>query len=129
MNTMHEQLAMFPPIDEKAVRRTVAKELKNFKALRVAVQNKKEQAESGIEQLFPRLHQTETKNTLKAQQIERALKYSLDEIERKIIEEKYLSPTQVNDINVYLDLGLTKDQYYIKKREAISQIATALGII
>ncbi|WP_309304450.1 hypothetical protein [Brevibacillus laterosporus] len=50
-------------------------------------------------------------------------------MERKIIEEKYLSPIRVNDINVYLDLGLTKDQYYIKKGEAISQIATALGII
>lgn len=129
MNTMHEQLAMFPPVDEKAVRRVVAKELKKYKALRVAVKNKQEQAENGIVQLFPRLNPTEMANNLKAQQIERALQYSLDEIERKIIEEKYLCPTRVNDINVYLDLGLTKDQYYIKKREAISQIATALGII
>ncbi|AYB38410.1 ArpU family phage packaging/lysis transcriptional regulator [Brevibacillus laterosporus] len=129
MNTMHEQLAMFPPVDEKAVRRVVAKELKKYKALRVVVQNKQEQAENGIVQLFPRLNPTEMANNLKAQQIERALQYSLDEIERKIINEKYLSPTRVNDINVYLDLGLTKDQYYIKKGEAISQIATALGII
>ncbi|PPA86620.1 ArpU family transcriptional regulator [Brevibacillus laterosporus] len=129
MNTMHEQLAMFPPVDEKAVRRVVAKELKKYKSLQVAVKNKQEQAENGIVQLFPRLNPTETANNLKAQQIERALQYSLDEIERKIINEKYLSPTRVNDINVYLDLGLTKDQYYIKKGEAISQIATALGII
>jgi ArpU family phage transcriptional regulator len=53
----------------------------------------------------------------------------LDEVERQIIEEKYLSPARVNEINVYLNLGLTKDQYYIKKREAIFQLATALRII
>jgi hypothetical protein len=29
--------------------------LKKYKALRVAVQNKQEQAEEGIDQLFPRL--------------------------------------------------------------------------
>ncbi|MCR8987912.1 ArpU family transcriptional regulator [Brevibacillus laterosporus] len=129
MNTMHEQLAMFPPVDEKAVRRVVAKELKKYKALRVAVQNKQEQAENGIVQLFPQVHQSEKQNDLKARQIERALQYSLDEIERKIIEEKYLSLARVNDINVYLDLGLTKNQFYIKKREAIFQLATALRII
>ncbi|MFA4135192.1 MULTISPECIES: ArpU family phage packaging/lysis transcriptional regulator [unclassified Brevibacillus] len=60
--------------------------------------------------------------------MERALEYSLDEVERQIIEEKYLSTSRVKDINVYLDLGLTKDQYYTKKKEAIMQIATALGI-
>ncbi|MBY0052960.1 ArpU family transcriptional regulator [Brevibacillus agri] len=124
-----EQLSFLQPVNEREVRKAVIKELKAYKALRVAVQNKQEQAENGIDQLFPRLHQSETKNDLKARQIERALQYSLDEIERKIIEEKYLSPARVNDINVYLDLGLTKDQYYIKKREAIFQLATALRII
>jgi ArpU family phage transcriptional regulator len=120
---------MFPPVDERAVRQAVAKELKNYKALRVAVQNKQEQAENGIDHLFPKLSQTQVLNELKAKQIERALEFTLDEIERKIIEEKYLSPARVNDINVYLDLGITKDQYYIKKREAIFQLATALRII
>lgn len=129
MSTAQEQLAMFPPVDERAVRQAVAKELKNYKALRVAVQNKQEQTENGIDHLFPLLQHSETKNDLKARQIERALQYSLDEIERQIIKEKYLSSTRVNDINVYLDLGLTKDQYYIKKREAIFQLATALRII
>ncbi|WP_400162900.1 ArpU family phage packaging/lysis transcriptional regulator [Brevibacillus sp. TJ4] len=124
-----EQLSFLQPVNEREVRKAVVKELKAYKALRVAVQNKQEQAEEGIDQLFPRLHQSETKNDLKARQMERALQYSLDEIERKIIEEKYLSPARVNDINVYLDLGLTKDQYYIKKREAIFQLATALRII
>lgn len=124
-----EQLSFLQPVNEREVRKAVVKELKAYKALRVAVQNKQEQVEKGIDQLFPRLHQSETKNDLKARQIERALQYSLDEIERNIIEEKYLSPARVNDINVYLDLGLTKDQYYIKKREAIFQLATALRII
>ncbi|MEJ8547835.1 ArpU family phage packaging/lysis transcriptional regulator [Brevibacillus borstelensis] len=88
-----------------------------------------EQAEKGIDQLFPRLQLSETKNEWKARQIERALQYSLDETERKIIGKKYLNPVRVSDIDVYLDLGLTKDQYYPKKKEAIFQIATALRII
>ncbi len=130
MSTLvQEQLAMFPPIDERAVRQAVAKELKNYKALRVAVQNKIEQADNGIEHLFPKLSQTQVLNELKAKQIERALEFTLDEIERKIIEEKYLSPKRVNDINIYLDLGLSKDDYYAKKRQAVFQIATALRII
>jgi len=69
------------------------------------------------------------KTSLKAQQIERALQYSLDEVERQIIVEKYLSTSRVKDINIYLDLGMTKDQYYPKKKDAIFQIAKALGII
>ncbi|WP_289136303.1 ArpU family phage packaging/lysis transcriptional regulator [uncultured Brevibacillus sp.] len=124
-----EQMSMFPRIDERAVRQVVAKELKAYKALRVAEQNRKEQQEKGIEQLFPRLQASDTKNILKARQIERALQYSLDEVERQIIEEKYLSTSRVKDINIYLDLGMTKDQYYPKKKDAILQIATALGII
>ncbi|WP_289141523.1 ArpU family phage packaging/lysis transcriptional regulator [uncultured Brevibacillus sp.] len=124
-----EQMSMFPPIDERAVRQAVAKELKAYKALRVAAQNRKEQQERGIDQLFPRLQSSDTKNILKAQQIERALQYSLDEVERQIIEEKYLNTSRVKDINIYLDLGMTKDQYYPKKKDAIFQIATALGII
>ncbi|WP_238543353.1 hypothetical protein [Brevibacillus sp. BC25] len=64
---------------------------------------------------------------MKARQIERALQYSLDEVERQITEEKYVSTSRVKDINV--DLGLTKDQYYTKKIDAIRQIATALGMI
>jgi len=124
-----EQLSFLQPVNEREVQKAVVKELKSYKALRVAVQNKQEQTEKGIDQLFPRLQQADTKNELKAKQIERALEYSLDEIERRIIEEKYLSPTRVNDINIYLDMGLTKDQYYTKKKEAIFQIATALSII
>ncbi|MDC0760599.1 ArpU family transcriptional regulator [Brevibacillus sp. AG] len=126
---VQEQLSFLQPVNEREVRKAVVKELKSYKALRVAVQNKKEQEEKGIEQLFPRLQLSETQNELKAKQIERALEYSLDEVERQIIEEKYLSTSRVKDINVYLDLGLTKDQFYTKKKEAIMQIATALGMI
>ncbi|WP_409175529.1 ArpU family phage packaging/lysis transcriptional regulator [Brevibacillus fortis] len=124
-----EQLSFLEPVDEKEVRKAVVKALKEYKALRVAVQNKQEQEEKGIDQLFPRLQKFESTNELKARQIERALQYSLDEVERQIIEEKYLSTARVKDINVYLDLGLTKDQFYTKKKEAIMQIATALGMI
>ncbi|WP_373413102.1 hypothetical protein [Brevibacillus laterosporus] len=74
MNTMHEQLAMFPPVDEKAVRKVLL-ESKKYKALRVAVKNQKEKAENGIVQLLPRLNPTEMAKNLKAQQIERALQY------------------------------------------------------
>ncbi|WP_301171050.1 ArpU family phage packaging/lysis transcriptional regulator [Brevibacillus nitrificans] len=126
---VHEQMSFLQPVNETEVRKAVVKELKEYKALRVAVQNKQELREKGIGQLFPRLQQTETINELKAKQIERALQYSLDEIERRIIEEKYLSTSRVKDINVYLDLGLTKDQYYESKKDAITQIAKALGMI
>ncbi|MED1915777.1 ArpU family phage packaging/lysis transcriptional regulator [Bacillus thuringiensis] len=126
---VQEQLSFLQPVNEREVRKAVVKELKSYKALRVAVQNKKEQEEKGIEQLFPRLQLSETQNELKAKQIERALEYSLDEVERQIFDEKYLSAARVKDINVYLDLGLTKDQFYTKKKEAIMQIATALGMI
>ncbi|WP_429845354.1 ArpU family phage packaging/lysis transcriptional regulator [Brevibacillus sp. FIR094] len=126
---VQEQLSFLQPVNEREVRKAVVKALKEYKALRVAVQNKQERQEKGIEQLFPRLQLSETQNELKAKQIERALEYSLDEVERQIIEEKYLSTSRVKDINVYLDLGLTKDQFYTKKKEAIMQIATALGMI
>ncbi|WP_409174383.1 ArpU family phage packaging/lysis transcriptional regulator [Brevibacillus fortis] len=126
---VQEQLSFLQPVNEREVRKAVVKELKSYKALRVAVQNKKEQVEKGIEQLFPRLQLSETQNELKAKQIERALEYSLDEVERQIIEEKYLSTSRVKDINVYLDMGLDKDRYYESKKEAIAQIAKALGMI
>lgn len=126
---MAEQLSFLSPINEREVRKAVARELKEYKALRVAVQNKKELEEEGIANLFPSLQQSDSKKELKARQIERALESTLDQIERKIIEEKYLSPRRVNDINIYLEMGLTKDEYYKKKREAIFQIATALRII
>ncbi|MED2748744.1 ArpU family phage packaging/lysis transcriptional regulator [Brevibacillus porteri] len=122
-------MSFLEPVDEKEVRKAVVKALKEYKALRVAVQNKQELQEKGIDQLFPRIQKSESMNELKARQIERALQYSLDEVERQIIEEKYLSTSRVKDINIYLEMGLDKDRYYESKKEAIAQIAKALGMI
>ncbi|MED0674259.1 ArpU family phage packaging/lysis transcriptional regulator [Aneurinibacillus thermoaerophilus] len=120
---------LYQQLIEKEVRKVVVKELKKYKALRVAVQNRKEQEEQGVRGLFPALYESDKQKEMKVRQIERALQYTLDEIERRIIEEKYLGTTRVKDITLYLDMGLTKEQYYMKKKEAIFQIATALGII
>ncbi|MBP0725949.1 ArpU family transcriptional regulator [Bacillus sp. RG28] len=124
-----EQLSLLEVVDEKKVRRTVVKELKRYKALRVAVTNKDEQANEEMNNLFPSIIDKEKEKRLKVRQIDRALKFALDEIEREIIEKKYLSPNRVKDINLYMDLGLTKDQYYEHKRQAIFLIATALNIV
>lgn len=124
-----EQLSFLTPVNEKEVRKVVAKELKKYKALREAVRNREEQEAAGLGDLFPVLSESDKKKEMKVRQIERALNYTLDEIERRIIEEKYLGTSRVKDITLYLNMGLTKDQYYAKKKEAISQIATALRII
>lgn len=127
---MGMQLAFFPEVDEKKIRSIVVKELKKYKALKVQQQNKLEQCEKGIEgHLFPKLFENDLENELKVIQIERALKYSLDSIEREIIEMKYLSLERQNDLNIYLDLGLQKKPYYEKKKTAIFMIASSLGII
>ncbi|MFJ7831782.1 ArpU family phage packaging/lysis transcriptional regulator [Peribacillus sp. NPDC097284] len=127
---MGTQLAFFPDVDEKKIRSIVVKELKKYKALKVQQQNKLEQCEKGIEgRLFPKLLENDVENELKVIQIERALKYSLDSIEREIIEMKYLSLERQNDLNIYLDLGLQKKPYYEKKKTAIFMIASSLGII
>ncbi|MGE8080494.1 ArpU family phage packaging/lysis transcriptional regulator [Peribacillus loiseleuriae] len=126
---MATQLAFFPDIDEKEVRRVVARQLKQYKALRVAVQNKSEQIDEGMENIFPILNDEQTDKPIIVRQIDRALENALDEVERDIIQRKYLSKSRMKDITIYMDMGLTKDQYYIHKGEAINLIATALGII
>lgn len=124
------QLALFPDVDEKYIRSIVVKELKKYKALKVQMENKKEKFEKGIEgNLFPKLLENDAENELKVIQIERAFQNSLDSIERKIIEMKYLEPERQNDLNIYLELGIRKEVYYEKKRIAIMQIASSLGII
>lgn len=116
-------------VDERKVRNIVVKELKEFKALRIAMENKKEIEEEGLEILFPMLNNNEKEKIIKFKQINRAINEALDEIEREIIDKKYLSTTRVKDIELYLDMGITKDQYYMYKKQAIFQIATALRII
>ncbi|OIJ12672.1 ArpU family transcriptional regulator [Anaerobacillus alkalilacustris] len=119
-------------IDDKTIQNEVIKELKIYKALKVKMENKKEQEEEGIDNLFPVLiksDQIDRENILKVRQIDRALQNSLDVIEKKIIEAKYLHPTERKDIEIYLSLRLKKDKFYEKKRNAINSLATALGII
>jgi ArpU family phage transcriptional regulator len=117
-------------VTEKEIQDAVIKDLKDYKALKVKLENIKERQEAGAIHLFPNLS-IETFDELKAKQIERALTNSLDPIERKIIEIKYLDPNdrEITDLEIYLSLGLKKGKYYIKKREATRQLAKALGII
>lgn len=122
-------MSLFSDVDDKEIRRIVARLLKQYKAYRVAFQNKLEQDAEGIDQLFPMLNDIEKEKFLFVKQIDRALENALNEIEREIIQRKYLDNHRVKDIDVYLDLGLTKDQYYIHKKYAINLIATALRII
>ncbi|MFJ7585617.1 ArpU family phage packaging/lysis transcriptional regulator [Bacillus cereus] len=127
---MSAQLSFFPDIDEKEVRSIVVKELKKYKALKIQQKNKLELNEKGIQgNIFPKLLQNDLENELKVIQMERALNNSLDQLERQIIEMKYLSKEKQNDLSIYLDLGLQKKQYYEKKKTAIFMIATAIGII
>jgi ArpU family phage transcriptional regulator len=61
--------------------------------------------------------------------MERALDGSLDFIERKIINQKYLNSKEINDLNIYMDLGIKKGKYYKKKKLSLFRLATALGIV
>jgi ArpU family phage transcriptional regulator len=127
---MNNQLSFFPDVDEKKIRSVVVKELKKYKALKIQQQNKHELTEKGIKgSIFPKLIENDAENELKVIQMERAINNSLDCIERKIIEMKYLSLERQNDINIYLDLGLQKTNYYDKKKVAIFMLASSLGII
>lgn len=124
-----KQLSLFEEVNEKEVRKTIARELKHYKALRIALQNKSELQEEGLSQPFPSFCSKDKVKEFKVRQINRTLENALDDVERHIIEQKYLSTNRVKDINLYLEMGLTKDQYYIHKRQAIFLIATALNII
>ncbi|MCY7855133.1 ArpU family transcriptional regulator [Bacillus sonorensis] len=123
------QLAFLPSIDEKEVRNTIIRELKRYKALKVQLENWKEREATGMTDLFPRLRDPHSFNELKVSQMDRALKQSLDDDELKIIKAKYLSSKKIKDIEIYMEMGLKKDKYYQIKRQAIYNLATALGII
>lgn len=124
-----EQLTLLEPVDEKLVRQTVIRELKNYRALKVQLANKKEREGAGVVGLFPVLRKEDNLAELKVKQIERALQNAIDSIERKIIELKYLSLYEINDLNIIIELGIKKGRYYEKKKTAILRIATALGVI
>ncbi|PAD62743.1 ArpU family transcriptional regulator [Bacillus siamensis] len=57
------------------------------------------------------------------------LENCLDEDERSILEKKYLSSRKIKDLEIMIELGLKSDKFYQVKRQAIYNIATALGII
>lgn len=124
---MTEQLSFLHPGDLKAVRKIVIKELKDYRALKVQLENKKSN-DAGISP-FPSIRDSFILNELKVKQMERALENSLDDEERMIIEKKYLTASQTKDIHIYMGLGMKKDTYYEIKQRAILRIATALGII
>ncbi|PIK31129.1 ArpU family transcriptional regulator [Bacillus siamensis] len=67
--------------------------------------------------------------SLTAKQMDRALENCLDEDERSILEKKYLSSRKIKDLEIMIELGLKSDKFYQVKRQAIYNIATALGII
>ena len=119
------------PIQQKEIQEAVIKDLKDYKALKVKLENIRERQEVGAIHLFPTLMNNDTIDMLKAKQIERALTQSLDLIERRIIEIRYLNTNEkeITDLEIYLSLGLKKGKYYYKKKEAINRLAKALGII
>ncbi|WP_411810286.1 ArpU family phage packaging/lysis transcriptional regulator [Bacillus altitudinis] len=124
-----EVLHLLPEVNEKQVRQTLINELKLYKALKVKQENLDEQKANGILTLFPRLKDQNVCSELKVRQIERALEYSLDEIEQDIIRMKYLTSRIVKDLEVCEELGLKKDRYYKLKKQATFKLSTALGII
>ncbi|MFX0110487.1 ArpU family phage packaging/lysis transcriptional regulator [Bacillus pumilus] len=124
-----EVLHLLPEVNEKQVRQTLINELKLYKALKVKQENLDEQKANGILTLFPRLKDQNVCSELKVRQIERALEYSLDEIEQDIIRMKYLNSRMVKDLEVCEELGLKKDRYYKLKKQATFKLSTALGII
>lgn len=114
-------------IDEIEVRKTVLSILREYRAFKVSVENKQEQDEMNLS-LFPVLKDNFQKKLLIVKQIDRALS-ALDDIEKEIIQKKYLTNIRAKDIDVYLDMNIQKRQYYTHKKEAITLIAKALGII
>lgn len=124
-----KQLTLLPEIDEKEVQQIVIKELKQYRALKIQIENRREQEEAGVVGLFPSLRQADRLNEIKVRQMERALEGSLDFIERQIVEIKYLNSQEINDLNIYIELGIKKGKFYQKKRTALLRIATAIGII
>lgn len=127
---MGTQLSLFQEVNVKEVYSRVVEELMNYKAWRVNFESKQEQIENGVdEDLFIKIVDNDLQNKMRFNQIERALNHSLDVIERRIIEMKYLSVERQNDLNIFLELGLQKTPYYNKKKNAIFQLARSMGML
>lgn len=115
-------------IFEKEIQKRVMQELEDHRALRVKMKNKAEAKASGYTNLFPPLEENE-QDDIRYRQIERALNEALDEVQRDIIERKFLSPYKVKDLSLREELGINKDLFYACKKKAIRNVARALGII
>ncbi|MCM3536579.1 ArpU family phage packaging/lysis transcriptional regulator [Priestia endophytica] len=115
-------------INKREMRKLVIEQLKDYRALKIQLQNKQEREEAGAVDLFPVIR-TGYLTELKIKQIERALNHTLDFLERTIIEQRYLKPTQIKDIEIYMNLGLSKNSFYNIRNRALETIATALGMI
>ncbi|MES5869207.1 ArpU family phage packaging/lysis transcriptional regulator [Bacillus cereus group sp. RP32] len=126
-----EQLAFFPEIDDKTqktIEKEVIKVLKEYRALKIRMENQQENRMEGIS-LFPEIRDTRKISDIKFKQIDKALTYCLDEDESEIIKKKYLSNKRLKDEVIYEEIGLYKNAYYAKKRTALRLIATSLGMI
>ncbi|EOO05012.1 ArpU family phage transcriptional regulator [Bacillus cereus str. Schrouff] len=61
--------------------------------------------------------------------LEHALKNALNEFEREIIEEGYLTKEKHNWVRMTMKLKVSKTTYYKGRREAFSRLAHALEIV
>ncbi|EOV9528875.1 ArpU family phage packaging/lysis transcriptional regulator [Bacillus cytotoxicus] len=126
-----EQLSFFPEISNeeyKRIQKEVAKELFNYRVLKVRMQNQKECEVQNIS-LFPELRDTKKINEYKYIQMKRALEHALDPEQKEIIERKYLNNGLMSDKAVKAQMMLENNWYYAQKKNAIMAIATALRII
>ncbi|WP_416149485.1 ArpU family phage packaging/lysis transcriptional regulator [Salipaludibacillus sp. HK11] len=121
-------------IAENEVQKALIDELRNYRSLKIKLQNRKEQIEKGV-LLFPSLRAAngikniDEAEELYVKQVDRALEGSIDDQERTIINRKYLQSIVVSDVEIYSDIGMKKGKYYVKKKSAIINMARALDII
>jgi ArpU family phage transcriptional regulator len=120
---------MMATLNEKEVHNEVIKQLREYRALKVKLINLKEREDVGAISLFPSFVENSCMSELKVKQIDRALSEALDSTERAIMENKYLSRTELNDEEIYFDLGIKRGKFYEKKKEALTTLARAIGII
>lgn len=119
--------------EEKQIRKLVIEELRDYKALKVKMENQREQKDAGMV-LFSsfkqglKMDESIRPDKLKVQQVERALA-SIDSVERLIVEKKYLASEEVNDVDIFVDIGIKKGKYYEKKKSALLRLAIGFGII
>lgn len=104
--------------------------LKYYRALCVFMENQKELDAAGIDSVFPCLVDNKVKE-MKVHAYKAITKVinELGDIERLIIQKKYLGRDQITDETIYKDIGLSKGKYYQIKKKALKKIAEALNNI